>query len=277
MQNLKKGVLSGSEIYFHTPSGLEKSMFMYPLCCGHFYCDSRYEINRVGFDNYLIMYIKDGEGELIYEEKVTAIKKGEIIFIDCNKPHTYKTNTRWETLWMHFDGAGAKNYYELICEKLGNVIDIGDGIIYQLLINIFKSYRDNEQMNEAIMSCHIQRILAELYRLSCEKKRSVGIIYDVIQYIEENFKSDISIDDLCETAHLSPFYFCRLFKKEMGYSPYEYIIIVRLNIAKKLLKNSKLTIKEIAYETGFNSEANFIRTFKSYANMTPGKFRKTDF
>ncbi|MCX7714448.1 MAG: AraC family transcriptional regulator [Clostridia bacterium] len=277
MRNIKKGVMEGSEIYFHTPSGLEKSMFLYPLSVGHFYCNHRYETSRIGLDNYLIIYIKNGKGLLIYEGKTTYVKKGEIIFINCNRPHTYKSDPDWESVWMHFNGTGAKQYYDIIEEKMGNVSYVGEGMIYQVLMSILKTFRDNEPMNEAIMSCYIQRILAELYQNTCNAKRNSGILFDVLQYIQENYNKNISLDDLCNLVHLSPYYFCRMFKKEMGYAPYEYIIVVRINMAKRLLKKTNKTIKEIAFETGFNSEANFIRTFKVYTNMTPGIFKKTDF
>lgn len=274
MQNITTGVQTGSSVYFHTPSGLEKLMFLYPLCVGHFYCDSTYETLREDFDNYLIMYIKKGSGTLIYNNKQSPLKRGDLVFIDCNKLHSYKTDAGWETLWMHFNGICAKNYYDIITDRLGNTISIDEGIVYQVLYKIFKNFHKNENMNEAIISSYIQRILAHLYEITSTSKQEKSVIYDVLHYIDVNYKENISIDSLCSLVHLSPYYFSRLFKKELGYSPYEYLIIVRLNAAKKLLKHSYMTIKEIAFETGFNSEANFIRTFKSYTDMTPGKFRK---
>jgi AraC-like DNA-binding protein len=102
-------------------------------------------------------------------------------------------------------------------------------------------------------------------------------IEDAILYIENNYNAKITIEDLAQQVLLSPYYFSRIFKKETGYSPYEYIIIYRINVAKKLLRETDLTIKEIAYMTGFHSESHFVTTFRQHAEYTPLQFRKMPF
>lgn len=88
-------------------------------------------------------------------------------------------------------------------------------------------------------------------------------------------KEKLTIEKLAAYVNISPFHFSRIFKKETGYSPYEYIIKTRIDKAKTLLKKTKLGIKEIAFEVGFNSEANFSNTFHMNVNMTPKEFRNT--
>lgn len=76
---------------------------------------------------------------------------------------------------------------------------------------------------------------------------------------------------------MSTTHFSRVFKQQTGFSPYDYVLMMRLNKAKELLLKTDMYIAEIAYETGFNSEANFVYCFKNIEGISPGKFRKLNF
>ena len=73
---------------------------------------------------------------------------------------------------------------------------------------------------------------------------------------------------------MSESHFSRRFRKVMNSSPKEYIIRKRLNEAKRLLKTTPLTIKEIAFYVGFNSESHFINTFTAQNGLSPKRFRE---
>ena len=122
-------------------------------------------------------------------------------------------------------------------------------------------------------------MLAELLLISSnliqEKNDKPNAVLESINYIQNNYHRKISLDELARYVCISPFYFSRIFKKETGYSLYEYITMVRLNHAKTLLKTTDILIKEIAFTVGFNSESNFVTCFKGHVNITPNKFRNT--
>ena len=105
------------------------------------------------------------------------------------------------------------------------------------------------------------------------KEDTSSPIFTAINYIQNNFREKITLDELANNSCLSLYYFSRLFKKETGYTPYQYITNVRINRAKTLLINSNLQIKEICFECGFNSESNFVTCFKDLSGVTPSNFR----
>ena len=78
---------------------------------------------------------------------------------------------------------------------------------------------------------------------------------------------------IAKNANLSPFYFTRVFTAETGFTPHQYLIATRLNSAKFLLKTPGISIKEIAFASGFNSESSFCSTFRKWENMTPSEYR----
>lgn len=281
MYTNEKGVLEDSCAYFHTPSNLAKSMFFYLICAGHFYCDKNYCIKRDDYNSYLLMYIEKGEGTVWYNGRTYNVKTGDTIIINCHRPHLYKTSG-WEAFWIHFDGNISDEYFQLIYNKLGCVIPMkGSHVMIKYINSILNTFKNQKILNEPLVSCHIQRMLAELLITSLQHNSADSTkpspILDSINHIQNNYKSKISLNELSLKACMSPYYFSRMFKKETGYSPYEYVTTIRLNHAKNLLKTTNLLIKEIAFMIGFNSESNFVTCFKEHVGLTPSEFRKIPF
>jgi AraC family transcriptional regulator len=74
-------------------------------------------------------------------------------------------------------------------------------------------------------------------------------------------------------AGISPFYFCREFKKTMGISPYGYIVQQRIDRAKTLLKNPSVSVTEVATQLLFATPSHFTATFRKLVGCTPSEFR----
>ena len=99
------------------------------------------------------------------------------------------------------------------------------------------------------------------------------MIEKVIAYIHQNYSKKINMDDFIKIVHMSEYHFLRFFKKYIGVGPYEYLINYRINQSKTLLKETSLSVNEIAYRVGFNNINNFIRDFKKLVGTTPLKYR----
>ena len=95
----------------------------------------------------------------------------------------------------------------------------------------------------------------------------------VLDYIDQHLEDDISISELAQVAHLSEFHFARVFATTMGMPPQRYVSQRRLAAAKKMIGVGKLPLSEIAFRSGFSSQASFTRAFRRVTSMTPGEFR----
>jgi len=95
------------------------------------------------------------------------------------------------------------------------------------------------------------------------------------RYVLQNFSENINRDRMAEMVHLSPGYFSNLFRIEVGMSFSDYLIQVRIDNAKKLLRRFDLSVEEVSKQCGFNSLAHFSRTFKDRCGVPPLKFRKS--
>ncbi|HHV11055.1 MAG TPA: helix-turn-helix transcriptional regulator [Clostridiales bacterium] len=98
---------------------------------------------------------------------------------------------------------------------------------------------------------------------------------DSVQYIEENLDSKISLEALAEKAHLSKYYYHRLFSRIMGESVTKYINRRRMEKASEELVQTAQPIIELALKYQYGSQEAFSRAFMRIYGMTPGKYRKS--
>ncbi len=101
------------------------------------------------------------------------------------------------------------------------------------------------------------------------KKRNNYIATKAVEYINNNFKHIKSISEISKHIKCNKSYLCREFKLQTGYTPIEYINILRCESANELLKDSDLTVTEIAFAVGFNDSNYFSRVYKSIFGFSP--------
>lgn len=96
----------------------------------------------------------------------------------------------------------------------------------------------------------------------------------VLNYIKANLNEKISINSLSDKACMSKATFYRLFKRELGISPNDFILTEKINKGKLLLSQPGAKVASISYELGFSDANYFIRTFKKLVGITPGVFQQ---
>jgi len=100
------------------------------------------------------------------------------------------------------------------------------------------------------------------------------VVTEAKEFIRLNYKKDISLDELSRNLNLSPYYFSKLFKEEVGITFMDYLTNLRIERAKELLSGSTQTMKEICSEIGYADPNYFSRIFKKNMGMTPTEYRE---
>lgn len=106
---------------------------------------------------------------------------------------------------------------------------------------------------------------------SCQENRYIKLTKE---YIEKNYRRDITLDSIAEEVNLNPAYLSSLFKEITGCNIVKYINQLRIEESKRLLLQTELTIQDISRHVGYNNQQSFIRFFKMFEGTTPGKFRE---
>lgn len=97
---------------------------------------------------------------------------------------------------------------------------------------------------------------------------------EIIHIVQQEYDTDLTLNYIAEKLHYNANYLSSIFRKETNTSFSEYLSLYRLNIAKDWLKETNITVKDIAERLNYNNSQNFIRSFKKVEGITPGKYRQ---
>lgn len=119
----------------------------------------------------------------------------------------------------------------------------------------------------------MKRIIEEMSGEENEGKKYSKPISESLKLIEERYNENLSLDDISNAISVSKNYFCYLFKREVGMSLWNYLTMVRLKYARKLLEETNLKAYEIAFQVGYDNPSYFSKMFKRQEGMTPNEYR----
>ena len=141
--------------------------------------------------------------------------------------------------------------------KAGDIIFVNSGVLHSGIPH----------------DCIYHYYLESLRKNRRDYKRIVQL-KQVVEFIEKNYTNPITLQELSASVSMSPKYFCRFFSEMTHQTPMDYLNRQRIEQACCQLATTGDSITEIAYRNGFNDLSYFIRTFKKYKGVTPGKYKK---
>ena len=233
--------------------------------------------NSGGRDDYYLIYVIEGELFLDMDDTVRTITKGASIIIPPKYAYKYSGESYVRYLFAHFTGSYAER---LLCEcgfnNLPCVIENDFSLELQskfdLMIN---TYLYNRTLSTQKCAFMLQDILISIYEKSLDKI-DLSPLKASLKHIHSSFTDKISIPYLASLENLSNSRYVAVFKKQTGKSPNEYIIELRLQLAKKLLNNTNMSIKQISEQVGYNDQYFFSRLFKKHVGKSPQSYRVTN-
>jgi len=266
-----------------TPSEMAKRSFHYIQHIGHYVCQKGYKTTRKGYDSFLIICTIKGKGYLKYRNILHEVDSSKVLFIDCNEYQDYYTDASdlWDFVWIHINGANTKQYFENIMQNGGPILTVNnDRNTLTLIESIFELIMNDDLHIELKAPQIIVSLLTELTMSAQMKGKNssnltrVQAVKVAVEYIRCKFSETVTVSGLADLCNYTPFYFIKLFKSAMGYSPYEYLTKYRISVAKELLITTDYSIDKIADAVGMKNPSAFFASFKKYESMTPLKYRQ---
>ncbi len=148
---------------------------------------------------------------------------------------------------------------------------VHDSIEPGYLIKKILCCKSSEEL-EQVCTEEIRNIACEI---SARKKSNIGKIVEKTNVlISERFHQDLNLDDISKELHISPQYLSRLYKNETGENFIDRLTLVRIENAKKLMKENKYSIKEICYMSGYSDPNYFSKLFKKHVGISPTDYQK---
>lgn len=243
----------------------------------HYRAHESYSAERSELNSYLILYTIAGEGILHFEGETYKIAQNQIMFIDCSKHHFYKSDGEqpWDFYFMLIEGEGVKAYYDILFQDRYYILDYFEVNTFNKFIDTMLHLYNRPSQPFELLACQLINDLIIQIMLVNSNTTSYAFI-KTIEYIEENYRKKITIDELADIAKMSKYHFIRKFKSIYSETPYEFVTRFKINKSKSLLLTSDFSIDEISLMVGFNDTTTFIRAFKKLVGSTPHKYRTTN-
>lgn len=242
-----------------------------------------------------ISYIAEGHGMYRIHGEDVEINKGDVFIFGTNEVHwIYEINEPMVLLNIQCEpryiwSPQSGSFDNSLLDPFFNCTDTlkqtkADDPLSQEISEIMKKVQTElakkRSGHEIIVRAYLFEILVLLSRKynkeSAVSNVRIGRLNDMeaaLRFIDENITAPISLDKIALNANMSRTYFCTVFKKLNGLSPWEYIGLKRIQMAQKLLEISQKSILEISLECGFNNISHFNRAFKSATGRKPSEYR----
>lgn len=266
----ESGIVSKKGKGFHTPAAFALENLLYIIWSDEYICNEHYRVQRSYLDSLVLFHIVYGEMEFQYQGKSFTAIDGDDIFLDLRYPHTYKATTQTRVQQYMIGGAAAQKYYELLYSHYGPILQ--NKRRTSVLFSRLQSELNTPFPNDHQVAALLQQIFSTL--VVQNQPCISSTVLKAQEYIISHFQHPISVDDIAASVSLSRYHFTRVFKKETGYSPHEYLSNIRIRHAKQLLIETSATVEQIAFQSGFSSATHFTRMFKQKNMITPVDFRK---
>ncbi|GBC99840.1 HTH-type transcriptional activator Btr [bacterium HR17] len=240
-----------------------------------------------------IVYIVQGEEQIVYRGQLYTLRARQgVILFKSGGPHishivTSKTIPFRDCLWFDFLPSGcvvhrcqlsfkehlSGPHYMLLDPKLQEIFQ-------ELEEELNCSSRSNPLIVKSLlMSLFSLLVRAKLLPLKAvvyplkESEKLPLPLRKAIQIMHRSYNRPFSLTRLAQVCGFSPFHFCRVFKNYLGTTPLRYLTQLRLEIARRLLETSSLSITEIAHLVGYSNPAYLTRLFCRFFNIPPTKVR----
>ena len=275
-------VISGGVDTFRLPPITEFAMnnLFYAQSFSIFHYEKGSYTRRSNFHSYLLLYTYSGEGKLEYEGKTYTLKEGDGVFLSCMRPHYYEAVQKWDVGVFHFTGPFAEYMYSEY-EETGNLTfhESPEGRFHRNLEQVLSIYASPSVQRDLRASHAIEGMLLYLVVKNSNYNISKGDVPDAIQkvivYMENHYTEDISLDKMAEMTSTSKYHFSKEFKRYTGFSPHDYLIRLRVDQAKILLKTTDMPANKIAHSVGIHDINNFNYLFKKRVGKTPIQYRNS--
>lgn len=219
---------------------------------------------------YEIIYILSGSGRVIIGDKTYPVSQDMYYVVSPQTYHTEQFDGYGEILFIGFGCI----YKDLISPN--GVYRAGEMSTLMYFKKIMDEYKQQDAEYEIAAGAFLDLLLVSTMRNVNSVSRKCKDIEYIKAYIEQYYNQKINFGQLAKISGYSYDYFRHIFKQRFGISPQDCLIEVRLENAKRLLKGTKLTCTEIAYNCGFSSSAQMSLLFKRKFGASPLAYKKAD-
>ena len=242
----------------------------------------------------MLIYFLHGSGKIIVEGSTYPIREGDVIFTTPTELYhcTIDPQVYHERIVLHIhpqfleqfpcDTSGLLSLFTDHHPKNGNRIPAdfaSESGLGKRLTELFTLVQQADSSSNILAICKVAELLVLLQQTAGsvtagnEDLQKNRLQDQLLDYLNQNFTQNITVDSVAAHFHITPSHLAHVFKKHIGLSLWNYVILRRLRLANGYMQQGMST-EEACYRVGFDNYANFYRLYKKYMGFPPSRYKK---
>ncbi len=276
--------MTKSERYLHTPGSFARNNLLYVQEVGHLESLQPHRCIRENLDSFLILVVLEGKGTLTIGSREINVAKGDCAWIDCmgHYEHISDEKDAWKLAWVHFNGRGARAFYELFV-KLNNSLSIfhveNTDDFFEVIKDIMACQREKSILSELVCGEQLMHLLSKAFKCVAdsavlEDEQEKLIIAEMREFINEQYAEKNVLELVSNEFGKIVADIGMAFRGAYGISIEEYISRRRYNAAKELLRFSVKPMEAVALESGIGDVILMQQLFIQNEGMSADEYRQ---
>ena len=239
---------------------------------------TRLERSNTSCGDMLVLF--SGQVTVHLSHQTYTVEKGQLLLLH-DKHYIVEVASRpADLLLLAYDGSLCENIERLFGNQARYRIPVPvtEPVVRLMQEAVVCMKRTGGERSAAIANT-VVRLMTTLYtqspdELQQNENKQPSWFLTAQHYLETNFQKKLSVEVLAEACGCSTSHFYRLFRTYTGVSPYQYLLRLRIDRARRLLEQEDYSIKYVSYAVGFSAPNHFIRYFKQQTGFTPETYAK---
>ena len=241
------------------------------------YCDGSYKIIRAKSNIYCIEYILKGKGYVRLNKTSFCASAGDIYILPAGSDHYYYSDSEepWTKIWFNISGSLIEKILDSY--KIKHVYHVEGLDLSELFEDFFETAKLEIPRDEIFDRCAgiFLRIAQRISKhINTEQdKGEITVAARLKEQIDNLTDFRLSFENMVERLYCTESHAIRAFKSGYGITPYQYLLQKKLSVAKMMLENTHMSIKEISVFLGFNDNHYFSVFFRRQTGVSPKQYR----
>ena len=273
------------------PQELTRQIAAHPLCEGLYMTDIGYyphaalhsRERRKGSPQHILIYCIKGEGWYHLNDQRYIVKPNQAVILPANVAHRYGTDAAnpWTIYWLHFTGSRAHHFLHFL-QPENNVSPITVSpqpdrfaLFDDMLSHVEMSYNmDSIVYANSSLARFLTTFNSAAYNPNPVHPAGDDPISQTIAFMKENLSRSLKLEELAGVAGMSASHYSAVFREKVQSAPINFFTFLKIQEACRLLENTQLRIKEVAYQIGYGDPYHFSRVFANVMGVSPRDFRR---
>lgn len=223
-----------------------------------------------------VQYVISGTGVIICDDSIYTVKSGDTFLLPEGSDQIYYSNpdNQFERIWINFKGELSKNLIKIY--KLEDTVVFEGVNTFDILSRIQKKcseLKDPEEYKNQTAQLFLE--LVQFLSSNKNEQKSLSRTSEQIRlFVDRHIMDNIKISDIAERFSFSEEHIIRIFKKNYGITPHQYILQSKIRLAMIMLKTTDMSIEYISDKLNFSDSHHFSTQFKKFMGYKPTQYRK---